>query len=132
MEGKDDVKQVVLHFHFVDKAVATTVVPMFLEHLIERLIHSKRDLDNLRNLYGLVERPEIQRYEILQRSARTASARAQRCHLPNRLGLPTGTCDVGHIDGGGKNNNFDLTLVTLWHHYVIMAYGTVDKRWPMG
>lgn len=56
MEGKDDVKQVVLHFHFVDKAVATTVVPMFLEHLIERLIHSKWDLDNLRNLYGLVER----------------------------------------------------------------------------
>lgn len=42
------------------------------------------------------------------------------------------TCDVGHIDGGGKNNNFDLTLVTLWHHYVIMAYRTVDKRWPMG
>ena len=32
---------------------------MFLKDLTERLIHLKRDLDNLRNLYGLVERREI-------------------------------------------------------------------------
>lgn len=31
---------------------------MFLEDLAERLIHSKRDLDNLRDLYDLVGRRE--------------------------------------------------------------------------
>jgi hypothetical protein len=33
---------------------------MFHEDLTERLIHSKRDLDNLRDLYDLVERRGVQ------------------------------------------------------------------------